>query len=768
MSFTIANWSCISASLSQVQELVNGVVLNSPNLHTYGSPNDTVAEIEASDYFLPIYKNLSANDLILGSGSDGSFVLRITVSNVNTVTVVNIFPTSIPIPVPVIDGGTGATTAAGARTNLDLGSMALQAASAVAITGGAAVLGSLQAPFTYFAITGDIDILPTNSLTAFEYTTGPTSLSDALGLSHYTDGMTFSLKNTSGSNCTFVPFSGEFIDGNASLTIADQEGYLITKDPTQWSIISKQSLGGGGIDNDGIASAGQFLVSDSTTGAVGTANNGYLFSTGNIWLGGAQAQTNSGINNIGIGLNAAISLTSDQQIAIGYNATTTATAGVAIGSTAECRGFAGFALGYGANTNNDGSGVLCDSQQNNVRDSADDQFVASFTGGFYNYVGTTLSQSIDSAFNFITHKGVSDQSYSLQVVINGFNITIGAGVQTLLLNPSTTLPTGIVTTPVSPIDGQIIRVGTTHTITALTVSPSGGQTIVNPPTTLGAGQGFELQYNSAGSKWFTLYQGGNPTVTWLGSGTEGSVIGGDLAGTNAGAACLLYSTNSSGSATIDNASVNSFAFGDAVTMIASSNTFLFGSQGTSSTASNSFGFGPFVTLTGNNQVGIGNAVTVLNAGSWVIGDSNATGPLDTAPDQFNSSFAGGYNFYINSSGLLASGIDANANAITYKGTADQSYSLQAPSTGFSITIGAGVKTLLLNPAGTLLAGAVIMPAAPIDGQEIRIASDQTITTLTISPNSGQSLANSFVTGLTAGTGVGYIYNLSATTWYRIY
>lgn len=46
--------------------------------------------------------------------------------------------------VAVADGGTGASTAAAARTNLGLDTMATQAASAVAITGGTAVLTSLQ------------------------------------------------------------------------------------------------------------------------------------------------------------------------------------------------------------------------------------------------------------------------------------------------------------------------------------------------------------------------------------------------------------------------------------------------------------------------------------------------------------------------------------------------------------------------------------------------------------------------------------------------
>lgn len=40
------------------------------------------------------------------------------------------------IPLDIIGGGTGATSSAGARTNLGIGSMGTQSASAVAITGG--------------------------------------------------------------------------------------------------------------------------------------------------------------------------------------------------------------------------------------------------------------------------------------------------------------------------------------------------------------------------------------------------------------------------------------------------------------------------------------------------------------------------------------------------------------------------------------------------------------------------------------------------------
>lgn len=47
------------------------------------------------------------------------------------------------VVVPISQGGTGATTAAGARTNLGLGTMAVQNANAVDITGGVAALTSL-------------------------------------------------------------------------------------------------------------------------------------------------------------------------------------------------------------------------------------------------------------------------------------------------------------------------------------------------------------------------------------------------------------------------------------------------------------------------------------------------------------------------------------------------------------------------------------------------------------------------------------------------
>lgn len=135
MSFTIANWTCISGSLSQGQELVAGVTLNAPNLFTYASPTDTVSTITSTNYFLSKYTSLSVGDIILGSGTDGTFGLIVTTVSISTVTVQSFFPSgsgtvssitagtgltggtitstgtiALAIPVSIADGGTGVTS----------------------------------------------------------------------------------------------------------------------------------------------------------------------------------------------------------------------------------------------------------------------------------------------------------------------------------------------------------------------------------------------------------------------------------------------------------------------------------------------------------------------------------------------------------------------------------------------------------------------------------------------------------------------------------
>lgn len=105
-----------------------------------------------------------------------------------------------------------------------------------------------------------------------------------------------------------------------------------------------------------------------------------------------------------------------------------------------------------------------------------------------------------------------------------------------------------------------------------------------------------------------------------------------------------------------------------------------------------------------------------------------------------------------------------AATVNVSGT-DASVSYQVPLTGFSITVGAGILTLNIEPAGTLAAGTVVMPAAPYDNQQLTVMSTQTITALTVSANAGQSI-QAAPTTIAAHSSFKYRYKASNTTWYR--
>jgi len=94
----------------------------------------------------------------------------------------------------------------------------------------------------------------------------------------------------------------------------------------------------------------------------------------------------------------------------------------------------------------------------------------------------------------------------------------------------------------------------------------------------------------------------------------------------------------------------------------------------------------------------------------------------------------------------------------------QQYDYQVLTTAFSYTFAAGTTVLVINPAGTLAAGTITMPAAPADGMTISFSSTQAITALTVSGNTGQSIVGNPTT-MNAGGAVTLVYRLSNTSWY---
>jgi len=151
----------------------------------------------------------------------------------------------------------------------------------------------------------------------------------------------------------------------------------------------------------------------------------------------------------------------------------------------------------------------------------------------------------------------------------------------------------------------------------------------------------------------------------------------------------------------------------------------------------------------------------LSATDWATFNDKQDHPVPS------SDFAAGTT----GTGLVVLANGPTVGNITHSGAmADMSKSVQVPLTGFTITIADGVSTLILDPAGTLATGTITLPATPLDGQEVRVTSSQTITALTVSPNAGQSVANAPTTlavSLTGPQGYEFIYHAANTTWYRL-
>lgn len=85
----------------------------------------------------------------------------------------------------------------------------------------------------------------------------------------------------------------------------------------------------------------------------------------------------------------------------------------------------------------------------------------------------------------------------------------------------------------------------------------------------------------------------------------------------------------------------------------------------------------------------------------------------------------------------------------------------APTTGQTVTALAGVEVLMINPAGTLAALTVVLPANPVDGQDFCVCTSQIITALTITGTIVGTL-----TTLALGGYAWFIYSATAAKWMR--
>ena len=90
-----------------------------------------------------------------------------------------------------------------------------------------------------------------------------------------------------------------------------------------------------------------------------------------------------------------------------------------------------------------------------------------------------------------------------------------------------------------------------------------------------------------------------------------------------------------------------------------------------------------------------------------------------------------------------------------------------PATGFSTTIPNGNGCLMLQPTGALATGTVTLPAQAAEGFEQQIVSTQTVTTLTVVANTGQTLLGSAPAALTAYRAIAFRYVAATMTWVQV-
>lgn len=96
---------------------------------------------------------------------------------------------------------------------------------------------------------------------------------------------------------------------------------------------------------------------------------------------------------------------------------------------------------------------------------------------------------------------------------------------------------------------------------------------------------------------------------------------------------------------------------------------------------------------------------------------------------------------------------------------DVTIQYETPLTGATVNAADSTEMLVVDPAGTIAALTVTMPANPYDGQYFELATTQTVTALTMTA-AGKTLKAALTAGTANGFGA-WRYSKATTTWYRV-
>lgn len=123
---------------------------------------------------------------------------------------------------------------------------------------------------------------------------------------------------------------------------------------------------------------------------------------------------------------------------------------------------------------------------------------------------SSLSVTGNANVGNLTVTGLTDMcggdSYGIQYVtaINSSSSTIYSNVGAAIIDSSGTIGSYTLTMPTTPMNGQTIRILFGNTITTLTHTSTGGQTLKSPLTTGSNSAGGQWMYYSTNSTWYRL------------------------------------------------------------------------------------------------------------------------------------------------------------------------------------------------------------------------------------------------------------------------
>jgi hypothetical protein len=113
---------------------------------------------------------------------------------------------------------------------------------------------------------------------------------------------------------------------------------------------------------------------------------------------------------------------------------------------------------------------------------------------------------------------LADRATGFQSWSTGGSTTVGAGIHALFNVNTASLASYTLTLPAGPVDGQELQICTAGAITAFTLSPNSGQTILTSPTTMQPGSCLQYMWRNSTGYWIRMFlsEVPPPTTTVLG------------------------------------------------------------------------------------------------------------------------------------------------------------------------------------------------------------------------------------------------------------